>query len=157
MPDSTGPDESDQKELFELHEWLIKLEKLEIQREREDMPAQGFKKSCHDLIEKSGARITIVQERQIADITSALGRLLGYSPNEMIGTPFSRYVHRDELPRLADYYERRRSGQEVPIVYESILKHENDNNVYVKILTSLIVYLGKPANLAIIKVLAETR
>jgi len=157
MPDPARPDESQQKELLELHEWLIELEKLEIHRDRENIPAQDFKKSCHVLIERSGEKICIIQDRQISDMTLALSGLLGYSPNEMLGTPFARYVHRDELPRLADYYEKRRAGQEVPIIYETILRHENESNVYVKILTSLFVYLGKPANLAIIKVLAETR
>ena len=45
--------------------------------------------------------IGIIQDRQILDMTSALSGLLGYSLNEMLGTPFARYVHRDELPRLA--------------------------------------------------------
>ncbi len=157
MQNPAWPDESHQKELMELHEWLIALEKLEIQRDRENIPAQDFKKNCHVLIERSGENLGIIQDRQVADMTSALSGLLGYSPNEMIGTPFSRYIHRDELPRLAGYYEKRLSGQEAPIIYETILKHENDSNVYVKILTSLFKYLGKPANLVIIKVLAETK
>ena len=157
MPNPAWTDESQQKELMELHQWLIELEKLEIHRDRENVPAQDYKKNCHVLIERSGEKIGIIQDRQIADMTSALSGLLGYSLNEMVGTPFARYVHRDELPRLAGYLEKRMSGQEAPIIYETILKHANENNVYVKILTSLFKYLGRPANLAIIKVLAETK
>jgi PAS domain S-box-containing protein len=157
MQSPAGPNESYPKELIELHEWLIELEKLEIQRDSENIPAQEFKKKCHVLIEQSGENIGIIQDRQVADMTSALSRLLGFSPNEMIGTPFSRYVHQNELPRLAEYYEKRLSGQEVPVIYETVLKHENGSNVYVGISTSLFKYLGRAANLAIIKVLAEAK
>lgn len=157
MQNPAWPDESNQKELMELHQWLIELEKLEIHRDREDVPAQDYKKNCHVLIERSGVKIGIIQDRQILDMTSALSGLLGYSLNEMLGTPFARYVHRDELPRLVNYLDKRMSGQEAPIIYETILRHANESNVYVKILTSIFKYLGKPASLAIIKVLAETK
>jgi PAS domain S-box-containing protein len=150
-------DESHQKELMELHEWLIELEKVEIRRGREQIPDQEFKQACHNLIEGSGENISIIQDRQIVALTTSLSMLLGYSPEEMTGTPFSRYVHPDELPRLAQYYEQRLSGLDIPVIYETIIKHRNSSNVYVKILTSLFKYLGKPANLAIIRILAETK
>jgi PAS domain S-box-containing protein len=151
------PDESQERELMELHEWLIKLEKLEIRRDRDKIPDREFEKECRSLIEESGEMIAIILDRQIVAATSSLSSALGYSPEELAGTPFSRYVHPDELPRLAKYYEQRLSGLDVPVIYETILKHNNSSNVYIKILTSLFKYLKKPANLAIIRVLAETR
>jgi len=157
MHNPVCPDDSHQKELMELHTWLIELEKLEIRRDREKIPDLEFKQACRDLIEGSGEKIGIIQDRQIVAMTFSLSSPLGYSPEEMTGTPFSRYVHPDELPRLAKYYEQRLSGLDIPVVYETILKHRNSSNVYVKILTSLFKYLGKPANLAIIRILAETK
>ena len=49
------------------------------------------------------------------------------------------------------------SGREASNIYETILRHANESNVSVNIFTSIFKYLGKPANLAIIKVLAETK
>ena len=151
------PDESHEKDLMELHEWLIRLEKLEIRRDRDKIPDQEFQDGCFSLIEDSGEKITIIQDRQIVAVASSLSGVLGYTPEEITGTPFSRYVHPDELPRLAKYYEQRLSGLDVPVIYETIFRHCNSSNVYVKMLTSLFKYLRKPANLAIIRVLAETR
>ncbi len=77
--------------------------------------------------------------------------LLGYSPEEVIGTSFAHYVHPDELPRLAKYYIQRIAGEDVPPVYNTIIKHKDGSDVHVEIKASVITYQGKLADFAIVK------
>jgi len=83
--------------------------------------------------------------------------LIGYNHNNLLETSFANYVHLDELPKLVKYYLQRLAGDEVPIVYETRVKHKNRNNIYVEIKAGVIPYQGRSANFIVIKKLAKQK
>jgi len=144
------------KILLELHTCLVELEKIEIERSRENIPNSEIEAKCRDMLEQFIGLAGIVQDGQVKAVNSKITDLLGYASSELIGSHFEKYIHPSELPEMLERYEKRLSGNDMPIIYETILRHKNGNNIYVQITTSLITYLGKPANFAILKVLGET-
>ena len=145
-----------QNDLMQLHNHLMWLEKLEIRRTRHDISDEDLVNTCRKRIGGSQDMIAIIQERSVVCLSSGAGKLLGYSPEEMIGSVVSKYIHPDELPKVVEYNEKRMSGQDAPIIYETVLVHKNQSNIYVKMIASRFVYLGRPAIYVIIKVLAQT-
>lgn len=156
MHDPTSLNEADQKDLMLLHNQLVELEKLEIRRVRGDLSDEDFVISCRKRIEESQDLISIVQDRSVVFVSSGVEKLIGYFQEEIIGTPFSRYIHPDALPKVAEYYEKRMSGQEAPIMYETLLAHKNRTRISVKMITARFSYLGRPAGYVILKLMTET-
>jgi len=156
MGDFAYSKDNEHNDLLELHNCLIELEKIEIQRSRENIPKRVIEKKYQETLERFSVIAGIVQDRQIIAINSRVSDLLGFSSSELIGSNFDRYIHPSELPEILELYGKRLSGNEVPIIYETILKRRNGYNIYVQITTSLFTYIGMPANFAIIKVLGET-
>jgi|GEM_PF-2005754 len=129
---------------------IIALEKLEIQRKESMMSTREMKLACRKLIAESKHNIVVIQDREIVFVTLSLARLLGYTPMEMLGTPFAAYVHLRDLFRLAEYYLNRISGGEAPPIYESTFKHRSGKDINVEIRAGIFPYCGKPADLVIV-------
>jgi PAS domain S-box-containing protein len=144
------------KDLFQLHNCLIALEKIELRRSYENIPEKEIEMKCQEIIDQLAVMAGIVKDRQIIAVNAKVIELLGYTSSELIGSNFNRFLHPSELPEILLQYEKRLEGNEMPLIFETILMHRNGNNLYVRIITSLFTYLGKPASLGIIKVLGET-
>jgi len=83
--------------------------------------------------------------------------MLGSTVEEFIGAPFTDYVHPDEISNLYDHYTKRMAGEDIPSVYETVLKHKDGGDVYVEINAGLIKYNGQPANLVIVRDVTERK
>lgn len=151
MTDSAKSEYFSQEKMMELHKCISDLEKFEIQRNLENLSRDEAIEKCRKLIEQCEKHIGIIQKRQIKQASASLTNLIGYTPAELMDTPFARYVHHDELPKLAKIYEQRLSGNEVPNIYKTILKHKNGSDVHIEITAGLCNYFGEPATFAIIE------
>ncbi len=155
MKESVKSEEQYQEELLELHERLVEMEKLEIERERSDMTAEEFEKKCHKLFDKANEGITIIQDQRIKYANSLAAEIVGYSAEEITGTLFAHYIHPDELPRVVEYYKQRLAGKDAPAIYETTVKHKSGHKVPVEIKVGIISYLGKPAEFAVVRITSK--
>ena len=110
-----------------------------------------------NLVERANDGICILQDGVVKFANSSLLDLYGGKLSEIIGTPFAGFVHPDELEKLRKYYELRFKGVDVPSIYETILRHNKGHKVYVEVSAGIINYLGKPADLVIIRDITERR
>ena len=58
------------------------------------------------LIEHSAEGIIVVQDDVVKFVNPAIERILGYTPEEVIGQPFLDFVDSDDRPRISDRYQR---------------------------------------------------
>ena len=144
-----------QEKLLELHQKVIALEKLDIRRQESLMSTAEMKEACRRLIDSSKELIVILQDRKVVCVSPSLARLLGYSQEEIINTPFSAYVHPQELFRLAEYYLKRISGEEAPPIYNTIFRHRDGKDIRVEVKAGIFPFIRKPADLVIVKELTE--
>jgi PAS domain S-box-containing protein len=110
-----------------------------------------------DVVERANDTVAIVQDTIIKYINNRSLELLGYQPNQMIGTPMVEYVHPDELQRLISRYERRMVGEPLESIYETALLHRDGSRVDVEINVGLITYEGRPAELVLVRNITERR
>lgn len=151
MGDETRSKENLHKELMELHQRITEMDQLEIERRRTKTELKKVEEKIHRIFAEEKKTITIVQDRIVKYVNPHVEDLIGYTSEEVIGSPFAQYVHPDELPRLANYYRQRLAGEEVPNIYNTVLMHKNGSEVHIEIKASLVQYQDQQADFAIIR------
>ena len=154
MKDETKSKENILAELMELHQRITEIDQLEIERKRVEEKLKKVEEKIHKMFDKAEGVITIIQDRQIKYVNPYVEELIGYTPEELIGTSFAHYIHPDELPKLAKFYLQRIAGEDVPNVYETIIKHKDGSNVPIEIKASVVQYHKRLADLAIVRKVA---
>lgn len=97
------------------------------------------------LVENSPTGIFIVQDGRVVFMNPRLAELMGYSTEEVLGTPIMQYVHPEDVPRLGSYEKRRIAGEDVPSHYigRGITKHGEIRTFEFR--ASVIAFEGAPA------------
>jgi PAS domain S-box-containing protein len=143
--------EIQQKKILELHERIAELEKLESSRRETNNGLQKIEEKIQRLFKEEKDTIAIIQDRIIKYVNPSVTRLIGYTPEEMIGTSFADYIHPDELPKVAKYYIQRIAGEDVPPVYRTRVRHKDGREVHIEIKASTVTYKGKLADFTIVE------
>lgn len=90
-------------------------------------------------------------------VNPRLAEMGGYTVEEVTGTPFTDYVHPDELPKLIDRYVRRMAGEDVEPIYETILRRRDGGDVNVEINASTVLYQERTAELVLVRDITERK
>jgi PAS domain S-box-containing protein len=110
-----------------------------------------------EVVERANDVVAIVQDTIIKYINKRSSEMLGYLSEEMIGTPFTEYIHPDELQRVISHYERWIAGDTVNSMYETALLHKSGDRVDIELNAGSITYEGRPANLIIVRDITERK
>jgi len=133
------------KDLMELHKLMVELEKIEIERQRSGKPQWKTEKEYRDFFSRQTQVVGITQNGTVVRINPQITEMNGYSPDEIVGIPFEKFIHPSELQRVKKNYEDRIEGKEVPIIYKTIVQHKDGRSLSVIIKAGSINYLEKPA------------
>ena len=155
MANNEDSKEKLEKDLMDLHERITELQQLEIERERAENAVKKTEDEIHAVFGNAKETIVIIQDRLIKFINPSVKELFGYTPEELTGTSFAHYIHPDELPKLAKYYLQRIAGEDVPNVYDTIIKHKDGSDVPIEIKDAVVQYQGRLADLAIVRRITE--
>ncbi len=110
-----------------------------------------------EVVERANDVVAIVQNTIIKYINKRSLEMLGYQPEEMIGTLVTEYVHPDEIRQVISGYERWMSGDTARSMYETALLHKNGNRVDIELNAGVITYEGRPADLVIVRDITERK
>jgi two-component system sporulation sensor kinase A len=92
----------------------------------------------------------LVHRRGIIEFVNPAGAgSIGYTPEEIIGTPVTRFIHPGDLDRITEAIKRRMKGEAVP-PYEIEVLHKSGQRRSVMIRGSMIDLQGSPAILNVI-------
>ena len=130
---------------MELHKLMVELEQIDIVRQRSGKPHWKAEKEYRDFFTKQTEAVAIVQNGIIVRINPQTSEIIGYSPEEVVGTPFGQHIHPSERQRVQKNYENRIEGKESPIIYKTIAQHKDGRNIYVTIKAGTITYWEKLA------------
>ncbi|MFP3908678.1 MAG: PAS domain S-box protein [Archaeoglobaceae archaeon] len=118
-------------------------------REREEL--------YRNLVERANDGIAIVQDDLVKYVNPRLTEMGGYSLEELIDTNFAKYIHPDEVSKAVDRYNRRMAGEDVPAIYETILKNREGDKLFVEVNAGITTYQGRPADLVILRDITERK
>lgn len=115
------------------------------ERIRSEQILEESEERYREIAESSLTGIFIHQNGIGVYVNRRLCEMLGYSREEMLGSPFLDAVHPDDRQMVLDMATARLMGDDVPFRYESRLLHKNGDTVYGEIHASVISYGGRPA------------
>lgn len=84
------------------------------------------------LVERANDGIGIVQDGMMKYANPRLAAIGDYAVAEVIGAPFTDFIHPDELKNVAAHYRKRMEGGQVPQDYETRLLHKEAVRYMVK-------------------------
>ena len=108
-----------------------------------------------NLVERSNDGIVIVQDGLLKYINPRLAEITGYDVDEATDTPFTNYIHPDDISKAVERYNRRIQGEKIETRYESRLMHKNGSIIEVEFNGGVVTYRGRPADLVIIRDISE--
>jgi PAS domain S-box-containing protein len=130
----------------------------EVRRKREAEKAlRESEERYRNLVERAQDGIVLVQDRTIKYANQSLAMMLGGTIDDMIGKPFTKFIHQNEIPKLLDRYERRIGGEALPSAYETILLRSDGSTVFAELNAGLIMYDGEPADMVMVRDVTERR
>jgi len=110
-----------------------------------------------NLVDRANDGIVIAQGNVIEFSNSAFTKNLGYEVRELNGIEFASLIPQENRQLLIERHKKRLAGEEVPSVYEAKLLHKNGNKISFEVNASVIQYMGKPADLVILRDLTERK
>jgi len=109
------------------------------------------------VVERANDGIAVLQEGKIIFVNERLAEMWGGSVGELVGWPFVDFIHPDEISKVVDRYERRMGGEEIPSIYETIMRGKNNADIYVELNAGVISYQGKKADLVFVRDVSERK
>ena len=109
------------------------------------------------LVERANDVICIIQDGIIKMCNPRLAEYWGGSVEEILGRPFTDFIHPDVLSEIADRYHRRMAGESPPSIFETILMRKDGSRSYGEVNAGIISYEGKPADLIIVRDINERK
>ncbi|MBI4753688.1 PAS domain S-box protein, partial [Candidatus Desantisbacteria bacterium] len=139
---------------MELRKYRDHLQELVKERSEELVESE---EKYRNLVERANDGICIIQDSLFKYVNPQFGLMLGYSVEEMLGTPFIRYIHANELIKITDMYYRRMAGEDVPQRYDTMLKYKDGHAIEVELNAGIITYQGCPADLVFIRDITQRK
>ncbi|MBN1762007.1 MAG: PAS domain S-box protein [Methanomicrobia archaeon] len=127
------------------------------ERKRVEETLQESEEKYRNLVERANDGIGILQDGVVKYANQRLLAMGDYSTVELIGAPFTTFIDPNEIPEVVDRYERRFAGEEVPQLYETVLRAKDGRKIYVEFNAGLSTYEGKPADLLFVRDITERK
>jgi len=124
------------------------LEDITSQKKAEDAKKESEEK-YQILVNRANDIICVIQDGTIKMFNPRLPEIWGGTEEEIMGRPFTDFVHPDALPELISNYQRRISGESFPSIYETTLMKKDGSKSFVELNAGVIMFEGRPADLVI--------
>ncbi|MBK6347140.1 MAG: PAS domain S-box protein [Bacteroidales bacterium] len=109
------------------------------------------------LVERANDGIVILQDGKVRFINQMMARILGYSVDEILDTPFVNFIAPDEREKILAIYRKRQAGEQVPQIYESVLIRKDGTFRPVEFNNGIITYNGAIATQTYIRDITERK
>ncbi len=139
------------------NEMLEEIYQSSIQRDKAEKALKESETKYRTLIESAKDGIVIIKNGSFVYVNPVLAEMAGEKREELIGSPFIKWVHKGEVEKLQNYYKKRLEGEEVPSMYETIFINKDGKPIYAEVNASIIPYEGGLADLVIIRDITERK
>ncbi|MDR3574399.1 MAG: diguanylate cyclase [Anaerolineaceae bacterium] len=117
---------------------------------------QASEEKYRSVVERSSDGIIVVQEDLIRYANPQMAAMLGYSTEQLEGTPYINYFLPENKEEIEQRLARRMRGEAVPIRYQYRMLHHSGHKIDVEINAGLMQYEGRPAVLGLIRDISES-
>ncbi|MFP3974639.1 MAG: PAS domain S-box protein [Chloroflexota bacterium] len=138
-------------------ERAMETHRASVKQKQAEEALRESEERYRNLVERANDGICIIRDGIVKYANNRLTQMWDGSTEEVVGTPFTDYVHPDTLNEVLDRYQRRMVGEEVPSIYETKLKRRDGSTLWAELNTGIINYEGKPADMLIIRDITERK
>jgi PAS domain S-box-containing protein len=121
------------------------------ERKRAEKALRESEEKYRTLVNRANDAICVVQDGVIKMFNPRFPEFWGGSEEEIMGRPFTGFVHPDALPGIINNYNRRMSGESFPSTYETIMMRKDGSRSFVEMNAGIVEYEGRPADLVIVR------
>lgn len=128
------------------------------ERKMAEEKQQRSEEKYRTLVENIQDGVFIIQDFRIVFANEAFLRMGGYSEDDVMGKDFREFIVPEDLEMVADYYNQRLKGEEVPKEYEfNALHKDGKTRITVNINVGLVNYEGKVAIIGTLKDITDRK
>jgi len=109
------------------------------------------------LVENARDGICILKDEKIIFANPFVFEKTGYTPDDIIGKPFWKFIHPLENKKVKDIYKKRMAGEKVDTKYDSVILKKDGTTFHVELNAVVIQYEGEKAELAILRDISERK
>jgi PAS domain S-box-containing protein/putative nucleotidyltransferase with HDIG domain len=135
---------------------LVILRETTARRRAEEALRESEEK-YRQLVERATDGIAIVQDSVFKYINPRTAELGGFSLEELIDAPFSRYLATEDMAFLESTYSRDLGDPDASAIFEATVKRKDGTKISVELNTGPITYGGRRANLVILRDVSDRR
>lgn len=135
---------------------LVFLRDTTERKQAEDALKESEEK-YRSLVERATDGICIIQNERLIFVNSHLAQMLGYTVDEIVGTPFSRHIAPERLEEVLQRYKARMEGMEVPSIYGTVVLRKGGGRLEVELNAGIITFHGDVADLVFVRDITERK
>jgi PAS domain S-box-containing protein len=121
------------------------------ERKRAEEALRESEEKYRTLVNRANDAICVLQDGVIKMFNPRLPEFWGGSEKEIMGRPFTDFVHPEALPDIIKNYNRRMSGESFPSIYETTMMRKDGSRSFVEMNAGIVEYEGRPADLVIVR------
>ncbi len=118
---------------------------------------QESEEQYRNLVERASDGIAIIQDSKIVYVNPSLAQISGYAIPDLFGKYFITFLHSEVIPEVEDYYQRRMKGEDVPTIYDSLIRKKDGTKLEVEFNVGLTTYQGAPAELVFVRDVSDRK
>lgn len=126
-------------------------------RRKTEQMLRDREEAYRHIVELASDGIAIIQNSLIQYANPRLVEMWGGTIVEVLHTPFSNYVHPDELPRVLERHERRMAGEPIPSTYETVLLRKDGSEFPAELNAGVFAFHGEAADFVFVRDIRERR
>jgi PAS domain S-box-containing protein/putative nucleotidyltransferase with HDIG domain len=126
-------------------------------RRLEDRSLRENEEKYRHVVERATDGIAIIQDSLFKYINPRAAEMGGFTLDELIDTPFGRYLATEDIATLESTYKRESGAEDTPVIFEASVKRKDGTMTSVELSAGRITYQGKPANLVILRDVTDRR
>jgi len=127
------------------------------ERKKYEQLLKESEEKYRNVVERGNDGICIILDKIVKYVNPRLAEMWGGSAEEIIETPFTNYIHPDELTKIIDRYSRRMAGEQIPSLYETVLRRKDGSKIAVELNVGITEYEGNLSELVLIRDLTERK
>ncbi len=127
------------------------------ERKRAEKALMESEEQYREIVERADIGISIIQDYIIQYVNKGFLKIYGRAEADIIGTPFTDYVHPAELLKVIERYKQRIASENISPIYETVILRKNGDTANIELNEGLITYKNKPADLVIVRDITERK
>jgi len=127
------------------------------ERKRSESALKESEQKYRTLIDNIQDGVFMIQDGKIQFANEAFAKISGYTMEEVIRMDFQKFIAPEDLEMVANNYQQRQAGENVPREYEFRVLRKDGEKTIVIMNVGLITYHGKVASIGTVKDITERK